>query len=33
MKKREKNPTHVLLTDKINDIRQNLEVNVSKETV
>ena len=33
MKKKQKNPTHVLITDKINDLRQSLQFIISEEMI
>jgi hypothetical protein len=33
MKKKQKNSAHVLITDKINDIRQSLELILTKDTI
>ena len=33
MKKKEKNPAHALITDKINDLRQSLELLIDKDVI
>jgi hypothetical protein len=33
MKKKQRNSAHVLITDKINDIRQSLELILTKDTI
>lgn len=33
MKKKPKNPAHVLISDKINDLRQSLELILTKDVI